>query len=414
MQAIVISIDAMITSDLEILRHDERLDGLLDGASVVKEMMPTFPALTYPCHVSIMTGCTPKRHGIIHNEEFRPLEPVPTWNGNYGSIGCDSMLTVARRNGISTALVSWPVSIDAPADYLLPEIWPEKPYEEEIRFYRTHSTGIAGILERHLESASCFHGEALDVFSTDIAVDILKEKDPDLLFIHYAGLDCSRHNMGSDTNKNLPALRFIAGEIARLYQARRDEDTTLVILGDHGQKDCGRVFHVNEALRRLGAIDVEMRTWRIYAHTSALSAYVYLNGMAKSDAFDILKYLQEVDKDAIEEIFPGEYIRNKYAIPGSFAFVLKAAEGTYLSSAFSQYLFEKTEKGKYNIASHGNFPEDGPKPPFAICGKRANGTILEKASIIDEAATIMRLFDIEMAPSEGICLEEMLEGRFLP
>lgn len=413
MQAIVISVDAMITDDLEILKEDERLSGLLEGASIVKEMTPTFPALTYPCHVSIMTGCTARRHGFIHNEEFRPFESAPAWNGNYGSIGCKSMLEVARENGISTALVSWPVSIGAPADYLLPEIWPEKPYEEETEFYRAHSIGIDEIIERHLESASCFHGEALDVFSTDIAVDILKEKDPDLLFIHYAGLDCSRHNMGSDTNSNLPALRFIAGEIARLHQACRDESTSLVILGDHGQKDCSRVFYVNEALRRLGAIDAEAQSWRIYAHTSALSAYVYLNGMDESDAADVLEDLQEMSKGAIEEIFPGGYIRNRYAIPGSFSFVLKAAEGIYLSSSFSQSLFGKTEKGKFNVASHGNFPEDGPKPPFAICGKKASGTTIEKASIIDEAATIMRLFDIEMPSSEGICLEEMLEGRFL-
>ena len=51
---------------------------MLENGALVREMLPVYPSFTYPCHVSIMTGCYPDKHGIPHNEQVKAgVHPVP-------------------------------------------------------------------------------------------------------------------------------------------------------------------------------------------------------------------------------------------------------------------------------------------------------------------------------------------------
>lgn len=42
----------------------------LKRAALVEKIRPVWPALTYCCHTSILTGCYVERHGIVHNENM--------------------------------------------------------------------------------------------------------------------------------------------------------------------------------------------------------------------------------------------------------------------------------------------------------------------------------------------------------
>jgi hypothetical protein len=57
---------------------------------------------------------------------------------------------------------------------------------------------------------------------------------------------------------------------------------------------------------------------------------------------------------------------------------------------------------KNPATTHGHAPEKGPKPPFIVCGRAAKpGVRIPRAELIDEAPTILSIFDIPMPGADG-------------
>ena len=64
---IVLSMDAMVTEDLEYLKNKPNFRKLFEHAASVGKVRTIYPSLTYPAHTSIITGCRPGKHGIFDN-----------------------------------------------------------------------------------------------------------------------------------------------------------------------------------------------------------------------------------------------------------------------------------------------------------------------------------------------------------
>ena len=64
---LVISADAMVDEDLEYLSALPNFKKYLSGGVKVKRVRSIYPTLTYPAHVSILTGCFPNKTGIVNN-----------------------------------------------------------------------------------------------------------------------------------------------------------------------------------------------------------------------------------------------------------------------------------------------------------------------------------------------------------
>ncbi|KAG9078365.1 hypothetical protein FS749_009601 [Ceratobasidium sp. UAMH 11750] len=77
-------------------------------------MQPSYPALTFPNHWSIMTGLYPESHGIIANDFVDPLtgdhfiyqRTDHSWNASWW--GGEPMWETARKAGLLTANLMWP------------------------------------------------------------------------------------------------------------------------------------------------------------------------------------------------------------------------------------------------------------------------------------------------------------------
>ena len=76
---IVISIDSMVTEDLEIIRQMPHMGKLLERSSIIRRNLTTYPSYTHSIHTSISTGCYPGTHGVIGNEHFDPGNMEPEW-----------------------------------------------------------------------------------------------------------------------------------------------------------------------------------------------------------------------------------------------------------------------------------------------------------------------------------------------
>ena len=66
-KVVVVSVDSLVTEDLEYLMKMPHLQKAFSSSHVFRDILCVYPTLTYPCHATILTGKLPGEHGIIHN-----------------------------------------------------------------------------------------------------------------------------------------------------------------------------------------------------------------------------------------------------------------------------------------------------------------------------------------------------------
>src|SRR3954469_11939696 len=84
-----------------------------------------FPALTYPAHTTLVTGALPASHGIFHNRPFVAEGRSEAWAWEASRIRVPTLRDAVRAAGGTTASVGWPVTVGAPIDWNVPDVWPE-------------------------------------------------------------------------------------------------------------------------------------------------------------------------------------------------------------------------------------------------------------------------------------------------
>lgn len=87
------------------------LDKLVKEGAYSNELVPIFPSLTFPSHVSQATGTKVKQHGVsgnsfIDNTDWR-VHRYP-WNPEL--LGAEPIWNTATRQGVRTAAYDWPLS----------------------------------------------------------------------------------------------------------------------------------------------------------------------------------------------------------------------------------------------------------------------------------------------------------------
>lgn len=415
---IVISIDAMITSDIAEAEKREHLGTLIKNSSRVDEMHCIYPTYTYPCHTSIMTGCYPDKHGIYHNDIFDIDAKAPVWFWYADSIRRKTMLDVAHENGLVTASVVFPVQGASVADYNIAEIWaPGQDDDPTEVFMSANSPKADHIFEKHKHMLNWLKTPEFDLFASACAADIIKEARPNLMFIHFSYLDHQRHNCGADTQRVLHAIDFIDERVAEVMAAVEEagiRDTTdFILLGDHGQIDVESIFHINKLLAEKGYINLDedgcIKDYRIIVHSASFSGHVYTKDISLTEAEKVLKDIREEYPGYIERVMDSLEAEEIYHLKGPFDFVLEGQTHVVFGQGVTGPLVEKPEPGyyKFSLSTHGYAPEKGPNPPFIISGPDANkGMHLHKARLVDEAPTIMSIFSLSMPDDiDGRCIE---------
>ena len=123
---IVISEDAMVYEDTETLKRLPNFGSIWDRAARVNRVRSIYPTITYPCHVSMMTGVYPDRHGVVNNEQTILCETSTPWEFYARAVKVPTLFDKAHEAGMTTACVFWPVCANSPSiDYLLAEYWPQ-------------------------------------------------------------------------------------------------------------------------------------------------------------------------------------------------------------------------------------------------------------------------------------------------
>ena len=130
---LLISIDAL-RADYLGKGDTPHLDRLARQGVRAEWMNPSYPALTFPNHFTLVTGLRPDRHGVVHNTmreeglgDFRVADLAAVGDGRWWR--AEPIWVSAEKAGLPTAIWAWPGGA-AQIDGVSPTRW--KPYDESV------------------------------------------------------------------------------------------------------------------------------------------------------------------------------------------------------------------------------------------------------------------------------------------
>lgn len=413
-KVVVISIDAMITSDIEVLGSFEETKELFSSFSWGEKMLSVYPSLTYPCHVSILTGCYPNKHGIINNDLFEPNNPEPDWHWYDREHKVKSMLDHAKENGLVTASVGWPSTSGADVDYLISKIWTPQAEDED----RVNSPSVKEIYHKYKYLLEGHKMSNIDLFSRLCTCEIIEKYNPDLTLCYLASIDSQRHKKGVATSLHIDALHEIAKHVGEIIKSTKKagtfEDTTFFLVSDHGQIDVKHVFNINVELAKRGYIwrnEEGKIDWKIISHSSAFGGEIYTKDVDIDEVSRVLEEIRRKYPDEMERVLNRYEMDKIYHLSGPFDFIVENQTGVAMGKTIEGDVISRPGMDDYKsaIATHGHAPEKGDKATFVVSGKKAaGGNRIKEASIVDEAPTIMSVFGITMNDVDGKMLKELI------
>ena len=428
---VVISIDAMITEDLQNAKQYPHFQRFLENAAVVTEVRSIYPTLTYPCHTTMLTGVYPDRHGVTENEQFLPgVLPLP-WNFDHGCVRCPDLMDLCKAHGLTTACVGWPVTGNHPSvDYLIDEIWTTgRPWTKEtMREELLHAGTSEELFEavvRPLQDLRVPRRQpASSFFNIESGCAILRKYRPDVLLIHTGNMDHYRHEQGVFGEKTVAAAaendEMLGKILAALEECGDVKNCNVVITSDHGQMDCTRSVNPNVLFVKHGLIriaeDGSIKDWRAWSLSAGMSAHIYLkdpsDGMLRAEVYTLLKQLCEEGVWGFSEVFTEEETAGRDRLGGAFSFVLETDNYTSFTNAWTgPYVVPASLTNVSNRkGNHGFHPDKGTRPVFLGNGPAfRRGLYAVKADLVDEAPTLAAVLGLSMPDTDGRVLVEMLQ-----
>ena len=367
------------------------------------------PTVTWPNHTAMVTGVDASRHGLLVNGTITrtgawPPVKVEPWLPKEGMVHAPTVYDIAYRAGLTTAQVDWVAIKSAPT---ITWEFPELP-------------APGGAIEREMIARHLADADMIDQFTkqnilrrdeiwTDAAVHILREHHPNLLLFHLLSLDSVHHTYGPGSLAATSAMAFLDGCVARLLDGIRAaglaDQTTVMVVSDHGFKAVKTHININAAIAEVGLQD------QAYVLPEGGFALLYIR---REGASATLKTLRDrlASIEGMEIAAPDRYaalgLPNPQKDPQMADLFLIAKPG---------YAFASSKGGAVSVpvqstsGAHGYLNSDPDLDAIFIAsgaGVRPN-SVLERVRNLDVAPTVAALLGLHMpADIEGHVLSEIL------
>jgi len=396
--------------------------GMKSGA-YAEGVRGSFPTVTYPSHTTIVSGVLPANHGIYYNTPVEPLGISGKWFWYYKDIKVPTIWTAAKDAGLTTAGVSWPVTVGAPIDYNLPEyvILPKDKSEkkDEIKAMSQESNPKELFQEVQDNAIGKFgeYGASIDFYTSDqnksrMAAYILKRYKPSFLALHIALLDHFEHEQGRDGDKVRSAIVGADVAIKTIMDAAEaagiSKNTTFIITGDHGFVDIHTQFNPNVMLAKLGLYsDTNREAWKAYFQQSGGSSFLHLRDPKDKATLEKIKLALGQLPEGVQRTF---HVLDKEALtkaqgdPNAFM-ALAANQGFSFGAAASGEMLTPASGG-----THGYLPTDFKEiqTGFVVFGKGIKqGTVLPLMGQEDIAPLIAKLLNLNLK-TDGVLYPGLL------
>ncbi len=214
-----------------LLAHSEYADGVIG----------VWPTVTWPSHTAIITGARPDQSGILNNGRGTLDPALSYWSAN--KLKVQTLWQCAGDHGLTTAAVTWPVTMEAKINWNLPEVFIRRN-GGSMDLDSVEKYGTPGLVDEITRAYPSFSQQWVDDRTRALAtLYLLKHKQPDLILTHFVDLDSEAHDQGPfDTNANaiLERTDELIGDLTRALPHNYD----FALVSDHGFERIDRVANM--------------------------------------------------------------------------------------------------------------------------------------------------------------------------
>jgi predicted AlkP superfamily pyrophosphatase or phosphodiesterase len=394
---------------------------LAQEGALAEAMTVSNPSITWINHTTLVTGVTPRQHGVLFNGLLvrsgtaKPPHVEP-WRDKAELVHVPTLYDVAHQAGLKTAHVDWVAVLNSGTmDYEFLEI----PKAD-------------GLIEREMVAAGLVSDDDVRTFSkgknivwrdwvwTQAGCHIITAHKPNLLLFHLLGTDALNHQYGPGSTASFSAYAytdsFIGDLLAAVDRAGLRERATVIVTTDHGFKKVAKVVYPNVALRQAGLIQLKGSKVESCA-ASALAqgglAFVYVNDPARrAELLPRLKTIYGGLEGVAQVIDGAEAPRFGMPTPAE-----NQGMGDLVLFAKPDYAFKDNtagevlvEESKNYLGTHGYDAADPELDGVLIAWGYGiqPGARLPRIANVDVAPTIAELLGVKLPAPEGRVLHEFL------
>jgi len=277
------------------------------GASATS-VVTVAPASRYPAHATLVTGERPAGHGIVADQLIgdRGVRSTRYWHASH--LRATTVWQLAKDAGLRVAALSWPTTVGAEIDQLIPDLAPTARGETWLSVIASGST--PALLEQARQAgagadAANQEGATRDAVLVTLACEVVAQPEPpNLLLLHLSQTAPALARYGPDAPQTRTAFRGVDADIDRLLRcvarAGRLPETALVVVGDRGTMPVHTEVFPNAALAAAGlqvpdAATGGIRSWSALVRSNGGSAFVYAR--SETDALLARRALTEAAQE---------------------------------------------------------------------------------------------------------------------
>lgn len=367
-----------------------------------------FPSVTYPSHTTIITGRTPLHHGIYYNAPFEPSGQTGRWFWESELIQVPTLWDAIRKAGLKSASFIWPVSVNAPIDYNVPEYWSLEEGFGRIEPMREKETPKGLLAEMELNvlgklNEKTFNGDYLNREDRigEMAGYVLETYKPNLITLHLIATDHFQHEEGRDgpmVRKSIAATdRAIGKIIEAAARAGILDKTTFIVTGDHGFVNIHSSISPNIWLVEAGLMEdqPDRGIWKATFHTSGASAFLHLKDPKDNATLEKVKSILQNLPESQKKLFRvlDRKALDKVGADPNAALGLAPIQGVSFSASSEGTLLKPAKGG-----THGFYPDfDEIETGFIAWGAGIRENVeIQEMSLVDVAAVVNYLLNLKM------------------
>lgn len=388
-----------------------------------KAMSTVNPTITWPNHTTLVTGVTPRRHGVLYNAwvgRGGPGQPIKRdqWVDRDKLVRVPTVYDAAHAAGLTTAESDWVAITRAPTvNWSFAEL-PDRnnPLVREMV--------TAGVAEPE-EIAAAASGKRNIVWRDEMwlraATFAFERHHPNLLLLHFLNTDSSHHRYGPGTLAGTSALALadrLVGEMLRSIDASGlREKTTVMIVSDHGFKKVSQYVYPNVILRKAGYLKTagaRVVSCDAYAGTQGGMAFVYVTDPSRRE--ELLPTLMELfqESEGVDRVIDGRQgpsldmpLPSENEAMGDIILFAKPGFAMSGGAAGEHSVGPSTDYG----GTHGFLSSDPELDAIFIAAGAGikRGIEVDRVSNLDVAPTIAHLLDVPLPTADGKVMREILE-----
>jgi len=352
--------------------HSPNLRAFVSNGTYAEGVTGVLPTVTYPSHTTLVTGVWPADHGVLNNIQFDPLRKNSgAWYWFADAVKVPTLWQAAHDAHLSTASVSWPVTVDAPGiDDNIPEFWGLYGTAANNSMLEAFARPLGLLNEMEARLGPYTQGTdtlADDEVRTKFAIDIITKRKPRFMTVHLLALDEVEHQTGPFSPEAIKTIDAIDGLVGQLMAAEiaNDLNTTTFVVSDHGFAAVDKSVNLTIPFIQAGLVTLEppqpnhaaaVASWQAMPWGASGTAAILLNDAknkkVRSDAETVLKKLAADPSNGILKILDNTQARALGGFPDA-AFVVAFKPGFKFGNNLTGDLITPSDQK----GTHGYLPE---------------------------------------------------------